>query len=265
MKYALAVVGIVLTCSCGKVAGKTVDASGLDAETDATTVDAMVDACPARAETLDLQDNDCDGQIDNGFWATVFTTPQTTLAARDAGCGDATAITGDAYACQLAARRECQARGYAAGFRPAEADATNVAFTCTADVHMMSAISYAELVTYIPSCAAATAFQTPCFAAIKRYCQNKGFKTGIGPLNVDTDASIDLLCTDHADYVGITISQLQTVSPGCRIPTSNPWDFACFHGYHRYCRSLGWDSGWGPVEYDGTTVYMACLNTRPRS
>jgi hypothetical protein len=262
MKYALAVVGISLACSCGKVADKNIDAPvGVDAEIDGPPVDA----CTPAVESLDGKDNDCDGQIDNGFWATVLTTPQATLAARDPKCSDAAAVNANAYECQLAARRECQARGYAAGFRPSEVDTTNVGFTCVADVHLISAVSYAELTTYIPNCNAASAFDTPCFAAIKRYCQNKGFKTGIGPFNVDTNASIDLLCTDHAGYVGTTIDQLHTMVPGCNIPTSKASDFSCFHAYHRYCQSLGWDSGWGPVEFDGTNVYMACLNTRPRS
>lgn len=250
--------GIVLVCACGSVN------QSADAGHDTGMPDAM---CTPETEVLDGKDNDCNGLVDEGFWTTVIQTPIAALTARDPGCADGAAIAADAYACQLAVRRECQARGYAAGFRPAELSSTEVAFTCVADVRMISAVSYAELSRYIPSCTPENAFKTHCFAAIKRYCHDKGFKTGIGPLNVDTQASVDLLCTDHAEHVPISLELLRMMEDKtCNIPTSQPWDFSCFHDYHRYCRSLGWTAAWGPVEFDGTTtVYAACLAARPRS
>jgi hypothetical protein len=258
MKYSPAVLGIAWICACGNVTPQMADAPVLH--------DASVDAPPdatCTAELLDGKDNDCDGQIDDGFWATVLVTSHPALAARHPGCSDRAAILSDAYACQLAARRECQAQGYATGFRPAEVDETRVGFTCLADVHLISAVSYADLSRYIPGCGPATAFQTPCFAAMKRYCMAKGFTTGVGPFNVDSDVSIDLACTDHAQYVSVTVDQLFAMVPSCNIPTSKEWDFACFHAYHRYCQSQGFASAWGPVEFDGTsTIYVACLTNR---
>jgi hypothetical protein len=261
---------MVLVCACGDVASQIGDApvGGEAAVSDAPAGDASADSTPTdsapdaacTAEVLDGQDNDCDGQIDERFWATVVTVPYAVLAARDSGCSDPTAVTSNSYACQLAARRECQARGYPVGFRPVEASATEVAFTCITDVQLFPAVAFTELSKHIPDCSPDTAYRIQCFAAIKRYCQANGFKTGLGPFNVDTFASIDLACTNHAEYAELSFADIRTMFPACDVPTSaSSSDFACFHAYHRYCRQAGWASAWGPVEQSATVVNIACL------
>jgi len=172
------------------------------------TVPADTVPCSAYPEKLDKKDNNCNGEIDEGFWANTKSVTYAALSVKQPLCTPAT-IHSDV--CTSGAHRHCKDQGYGGGFGPVEYGATSGAIVCLADalgsssplsaIHFICVkhakvyqVTFATLASHHSGCLASNSFVPACQAAINRYCGSKGHATGFGPVEQSTDAWV--VCLD---------------------------------------------------------------------
>jgi hypothetical protein len=231
------------TTSCGSVGTRSCTAS------------CTWGPCSPPAETCNGSDDDCDGQVDEGFRATVLEVRYSTdLRSRHPGCdGTSQRIGPD---CNAAIHRSCAARGCTpSGYGPVENTGDSAFITCV--VGTVVSTTYSALSTHHSGCTASTRYGPDCNAAIHRYCRAIGQTTGFGPVeNWDDNAVVT--CVRSATVMGTTYTAMRTYHSGCDGMRERMGP-NCNAAIHRYCRALGFDSGWGPLENYADNLDIACI------
>ena len=219
-------------------------------------VDAPPPTCTPAAEICDCKDNDCDGQVDEGFGAVNIMTAYSALSTFHGGCN---ALARFGPACNAAAHRFCEARGcHNTGFVPLENSGDTAWVGCVTGATLRSVVIGA-LTTHHPGCVAETPHSPACNAAINRYCTSQGFVTGFGPAEFDGHISlVACLGAERATVVTTSYTVLSGHHPGC---TAGGERFgpACNSAIHRFCASTGARTGFGPAENSADTAVVVCV------
>lgn len=219
------------------------------------TVPADTTACASYAEALDKLDNNCNGQVDEGYWANVETASYATLGSKQPACSSSVAFSD---VCTSGAHRHCLAKGYTGGFGPVEYGASTGAIVCLADALYTSA-SIASLTALHSGCTASAVFSLWCNSAIHRTCAAKpGYVSGIGPLEHSGSTSF-FICVKHAKVYQVSFATLAGHHAGCTAAKSFSPD--CQAAINRHCASLGHSTGFGPVEQN-VDAWVVCLDAK---
>lgn len=208
-------------------------------------------------ETCNGIDDDCDGVIDNGHRSTVVETGYSVLVDRHEVCDGGRERIGPN--CNAAMNRFCAAQDCAnTGFGPVE-NINDVAVVTCVTAAGTERVDYATLSQHHPDCDGGRERIGPaCNAAIHRYCAANGHVSGFGPLESGPDF-IWLACMGApAQVVGTRYSVLTNHHGPCngqgqRIGPD------CNAAIHRFCRSAGHSSGYGPVENAGDELAVVCI------
>ena len=226
----------------------------------AACVDGVERACeagPASDEICNRQDDDCDGLADEGFGAAVVQTAYSVLVERHPNCDGGGERIGPN--CNAAMSRFCAARDCAvAGFGPVENFADNAWVTCLANAERRG-VAFAELAMHHGPCDGQTQRIGPdCNAAIHRWCRSQGFASGFGPLESGA-ADVTVACVREAVEVrGVAYAELATHHEPCNGQRQRIGP-DCNAAIHRWCRSQGFESGYGPVENSGGDAQVTCV------
>ncbi len=207
-------------------------------------------------ETCNGLDDDADGDIDEDVAVDVTQVPHTTLSAAHGYC---TADDPGSLSCRSATHRTCQANGCAAsGIGAVASDGTTAAITCLDPAQSNPlAVTYGELAVQHGGCTSGTLFGADCNAAIHRWCAATGFVTGFGPVEVAGEDTT-VVCTPSATVWNASYAVLATFHPTCDGGAQRA-GAACDEAIHRWCRSVGHLSGFGPVENDGDLAIVSCV------
>jgi hypothetical protein len=211
-------------------------------------------APPVGTETCDGTDEDCDGTTDEGFRARQQATTYASLDGFRAGCSsERIGVT-----CDAAIHEWCRAERpcWTSGFGPVENSGGMADVTCV--VADLRTISYAVARTHHPACDGSGGPLGPgCRAAYDRYCRSEGYGGGFGPVG----GSVMVACVPraHTARTSTTYSVLRTHHPMCD-GTTEVLGPSCNAAIHRFCRSAGHESGFGPVEYLGDDATVVCVD-----
>ena len=93
-----------------------------------------------------------------------------------------------------------------------------------------------------------------CNTAIHRYCVDNGAVSGFGPVAIDGDTTT-ITCVTAATLVTLSIEELSSLASRC-VPNSSTCSVAAFS----YCELNGHAGGYGPVEIDGDSATIVCLD-----
>jgi hypothetical protein len=202
-------------------------------------------ACSApsgRAETCNGVDDDCDGTTDEGLARECMSV---------CGTGIEMCVGGDFAG--------CTAR------MPSPETCSHADEDCDGAIDegfgaMVHPGSYTELRSHHPICdGAVERMGLACNMAIHRLCATDAATcgtSGFGPVENSGDTAI-LACVT-ATLRTTTFAELAAHHDGCNGSTMRTGD-ACNAAIHRYCRSLGLNTGFGPVDVSGATVTVACM------
>jgi hypothetical protein len=118
--------------------------------------------------------------------------------------------------------------------------------------------TYTTLAGQHDGCTQATRIGGACNAAIHRLCAGRGCsQTGFGPLENSGDTSV-VACI-ATDFVrSIPYAALTMQHPGCSASTERIGP-QCNAAIHRYCASMGYASGFGPLEQGADAATIACV------
>jgi hypothetical protein len=99
-----------------------------------------------------------------------------------------------------------------------------------------------------------------CNSAVHRQCNQSGCSaTGFGPIAIQDDQrSWFCLAADQVHRQGVDYQELSQKHPNCD-QTNEVIGANCNAAIHRYCRDNGYTTGFGPVEYQGSTAYITCV------
>lgn len=115
--------------------------------------------------------------------------------------------------------------------------------------------TYTELATLVPACDGVTErLGADCTTAIHRYCAGLGAVSGFGP-HASAGDSVTVTCISAATVVHTTMDTLYPFASRCIADAAT-----CSIAAWNYCQSLGYTSGFGPVEATGTGVDVVCLS-----
>ena len=99
--------------------------------------------------------------------------------------------------------------------------------------------------------------QTPCYAAIHRYCVSQGHATGFGPAEIGPD-TMQIACLDGVAQVRHTLfTDMVAIHNGCN--QGRPAGNDCNAAIKRWCIQEGFVSGFGPLEHSGDNLVVACV------
>ncbi|MDY0002969.1 MAG: hypothetical protein RBU30_16840 [Polyangia bacterium] len=203
--------------------------------------------CQTFSETCNGIDDNCNGVCDDGFACCRGSTEACTTS-----CGSQstrTCSTSCAWgSCQVPAEicngvdDDCD--GIAdEGWRAAEQQAT-----------------YTALSGYQSTCnGTSQRFGLACNQAIHQWCDATGCPvSGFGPIENSGDSAW-VTCVSGASVRTVTWATLQQpqYQPGCSqaVAISD----SCYSAYHRYCRDLGYGSGFGPITATSVSAQIACV------
>ncbi len=213
------------------------------------------EACLPPAETCNGTDDDCDGQSDEGSRASLHNTFFSTLAGLVASCDGTTERLGTA--CNSAFHRSCRAMGcMTSGFGPVEnfEDISNG--VCV--IGDVLDVPFATLASHHAPCdGVIERFGPNCNAAIHRHCASRGYVSGFGPVENDGERAT-ITCVRSAETRLTDFATLNGFVPGCD-GTGMRFGPHCYAAINRYCASVGFTSGFGPVENDGTIAWVTCV------
>ena len=99
-----------------------------------------------------------------------------------------------------------------------------------------------------------------CRAAAHRVCVNLGCaSTGLPVAWSGDEVALMCLSADHGQVITTDYATLGEAHTWCVDTEPNSMD--CNASINRTCGSLGLNTGFGPVEFDGVTAYVACTPT----
>lgn len=153
----------------------------------------------------------------------------------------------------------CKNQLYGSGFGPVQYENDTAHFACVAyDVMQQYKTVWEELTSLNPGCSPYTATSDSCSSAIDFMCKEKGFMTGFGPVQYLTD-EVHAACVNRNAGVVVETdySTLNSHHPLCNATV--PFGGYCNSAVDSYCKSLGYGSGFGPVQHENSTAIIACI------
>ena len=214
-----------------------------------------------RTEVCNSADDDCDGATDEDISVAPEWVSYLELGAAHELCDGFQERIGSA--CNAAVHRSCASRSCAAtGFGPVEGGAADMQLVCVPDERVqVREVSWAQLIAQHPPCNGSSEFFGPnCNAAIHRWCGSQGLRTGWGPVERDATRAY-VACAPDAVTVSTTYTVLSTHHGTCS-RNGERIGPACNAAIHRFCRSQGYASGWGPVENFEDIAAVSCIPER---
>ena len=208
-------------------------------------------------EVCNNLDDDCDGVVDNGFRTRIIFSTYTELARHHPDCNADIERIGPA--CNAAMNRFCQAQECGStGFGPAENSGDVAHVTCISGTRPQR-VEFNLLWLQHEACdGPEDAMSGPCAAAVHRYCQDQGARTGFGPIELQADTMLVTCLTEAVDVLHTTydaVSQEHSPCDGTRERIGPN----CNAAIKRWCRGQGYESGFGPLENSGSNLVVACL------
>jgi hypothetical protein len=227
-------------------------------EADLRTDPANCGRCGSRpSEVCNGVDDTCDGVVDEGFRASGIGTTYGALQGFHAPCDGAGQRIGPD--CNAAIHRFCSARGCTnSGFGPVENSGGNASVVCVQGSVITT--SYTTLRTFHAPCDGAGQRIGPdCNAAINRFCADRGFVAGYGPVENSGDTAI-VTCVraPSARTYMTTYTILRGLHPGCD-GTGQRLGPECNAAINRFCGARGHVGGFGPLENSGDAALVACV------
>ena len=212
-----------------------------------TCVLGTYSGCTARtpvAETCNNADDDCDGTADDGI-----TRPCSTA------CGSGT------ERCAAGIFLGCTAPPV-----PAEAcnrldDDCDGAVDDGWQVTPFDGVAQSELSAAQPACVSASSGLDVCLTAAHRWCGGRGcYDTGVGLLQ-SAAGPARVMCVGPrvASVVTTTYAEVSAVASS-PITTANVTTRLALSASHRFCRSRGFEAGFGPVEHASPVFIVSCVS-----
>jgi len=205
-------------------------------------------------------DDDCDSRIDEGIQAVVYDpVPMAELTARHPGCTGPSAPIDN---CMSASSRWCNAQAsgcfdVGAGLLQAVPDAARVA--CFTRVAALHDVSYAEVSAASRLTVNSTTVRSRVAqAAVNRYCRSLSMAAGIGPVEW-SDGRMTLFCLPPGAATIIDVPTAELVRRGCDPIARDPSVLVCSSASDLVCRERGQLGGYGPVEWNPTSVSIVCF------
>ncbi len=210
---------------------------------------------PPTSDACNGADDDCDALVDEGARAQFLFSSYTTLSGHVASCNGTAERAG--LACSSAFHRECRASGCTtSGFGPVENSEDVANGVCV--IGDVIDVPYAALSARQGPCDGVTERQgLNCNAAIHRHCAALGYVSGFGPVETTGDGA-SITCVRSAEVRGTTFTALAGFLGGCD-GTTVRFGPHCHAAISRYCASVGFTSGFGPIENDGDMAYVTCV------
>ncbi|MDW8247054.1 MAG: hypothetical protein RMJ84_10795 [Sandaracinaceae bacterium] len=117
--------------------------------------------------------------------------------------------------------------------------------------------TYSHLQSLHPQCnGSSERWGANCNSAIHRFCSRDGCtQSGFGPVENSGD-HLQVICI-NGQVIHTTYSALSGHHPSCN-GTAERWGANCNAAIHRFCRSIGFESGFGPVENSGGNATIVC-------
>jgi hypothetical protein len=216
--------------------------------------------CAPPEEFCNAGDDDCDGETDEGFRVVARATTYTALSGYVASCNGTTQRAG--LDCNAAFHRSCWIPGcHTAGFGPLENAGDHAEVACVIGPPVV-AVTYAALSAIQGPCDGVTERIGPnCSAAINRYCQSLGHVSGFGPVENDGGtAYAACVSAGTAHSVATSYTVLAGHHDACN-GSYERWGMSCNAAIHRFCGSLGYVTGFGPVENLLDAAWVVCLSS----
>jgi hypothetical protein len=207
-------------------------------------VDGALTACTPGAPSMEIcngLDDDCDGMTDEDVSGA---TCGVGACRRTASCtaGMLGACTPGAPSMEICNRIDDDCDGELdEGFRVAVVGST---YTALAGQH--------------DGCTQSTRIGGACNAAIHRLCAARGCSTtGFGPLENSGDTAV-IACVASDAVRSVPYATLTMHHSGCSASTERIGP-QCNAAIHRYCASMGFVSGFGPLEQSADAATIACV------
>jgi putative metal-binding protein len=212
-------------------------------------------------ESCNRSDDNCDGTVDEGFRANVVTGSYMMLRAIVPQCDGSGQRMG--LECNTAIHRWCAGEGCTTtGFGPLENSDDSIVLGCVAAEPSVT-VPYATLAAIHPACDGAGERIGPdCNAAIHRWCASMGYASGFGPVETTADAAtVSCVRLGAATVVNTTYTVLASHHSGCNGGSPDArLGLACNAAINRFCASMGFVTGYGPVENANDDATVTCVS-----
>jgi hypothetical protein len=212
-----------------------------------TCVSGRYAGCTApapRTETCDGTDESCDGRVDDGL----------TRACASA-CGSGT------ERCTLGSWGGCTAPMPAAEACNDRDDDCDGTVDETVRVVVYDPVAMSELTAKQPPCTGPTSGLDVCMSASTRWCSDHTsgcYIGGAGFLQAVSSSARIVCLGNEADRRDVAFTTITTAS-GISVSDANAYTRQCQGAINRYCRSVGFDGGIGPLEHSGGMAAVLCL------
>jgi hypothetical protein len=251
--------GACAVASCAAGFGDCDGAPANGCEANLRTDRANCGRCGNRpSEACNGVDDTCDGVVDEGFRATPLATTYGVLQGFHRPCdGSGQRFGSD---CNAAIHRFCSARGCSnSGFGPVENSGGDASVVCVQGEVITT--SFTTLRTFHAPCdGSGERNGMNCNAAINRFCADRGFVTGYGPVENSGDTAI-VACVraPSARSYMTSYTVLRGLHPGCD-GSGQRFGPECSAAINRFCAARGHAGGFGPLENSGDAAFVGCVD-----